>query len=495
MSKKLITLTLLLTLSCFTVAEEQTRPNILWIFLEDTSPYFGCFGDEVNKNHTPTVDKLAQEGVLFKRCYMPAPVCSATRSAMIVGTMQTTTGTHQHRAARCTAQRDGKSPKNLYLLPKPYIPIPQLMKEAGYHTFNNGKDDYNFTYDRRKLYTSGNPQNYQYPYNGWQGWFGKGSWNDRQDKSQPWFGQIMLWGGKSNAKLLAKKDTLAPGAVALPPYFPNTKSFNKSWTHHWNACRYADVQVQEILDNLKKDGELENTIIFFFSDHGDNKSLRHKQFCFEGGVHVPLIISGTHPAIKKGQVRPELMSGLDIGATTLAMAGLKLPTYLDGQYLFGKEHKKRDFVISARDRCDYTIDRIRTVRTENFRYIRNFKTDRALLQPQYRDKSVDFRTLKSMHENGTLDGKLSKMYFGKRDAEELYDMKNDPHQMNNLAFDSNYKAELEKHRAILTKWIKETDDKGQYPESDEEMKAQLRFWKSRAVNPEYDKYKKEIGVK
>jgi len=126
------------------VNNEGHRPNILWIFLEDTSPYFGCYGDEINKGFTPTIDKMAEDGVIFERCYMPAPVCSPCRSALIVGAMQTTTGTHQHRSARVDVRRD-KDPQNLYPLPAPYTTIPQLMRAAGYHTFNAGKDDYNFT--------------------------------------------------------------------------------------------------------------------------------------------------------------------------------------------------------------------------------------------------------------------------------------------------------------------------------------------------------------
>jgi len=466
-----------------------SQPNILWIFLEDTSPYFGCYGDEINKGHTPTIDKMAEDGVLFERCYMSAPVCSPCRSALITGVMQTTTGTHQHRSARCTKNRD-KDPQNLYPLPAPYKPIPQLIKEAGYHTFNHGKDDYNFTYDRRDLYSSGNPKNYKYPYNGWQGWFGKGSWNDRTDKSRPWFGQIMLWGGKNNAKKLKDSERLAPGSVKLPPYFPDTPAFQKDWTHHWNACRYVDTEVQEILDRLKKDGEFENTVIFFFSDHGDNRSLRHKQFCYEGGVQVPLVIMG--PGIPKGVRRPEIITGLDISATTLALAGVELPDYLDGQNLFDANYEVHDFVVSARDRCDYTIDRIRTIRTDKYRYIRNYFPERSLLQPGYRDGHHTVKDLKRLHKEGKLTKLQDDIFFGVRPEEELYDIAEDPHQINNLALNPEYKKELLHHRAILDRWIKETDDKGQYPESDAEMRSQVSFWRGRTVNPEFDKYEEEL---
>ena len=237
-------------------------------------------------------------------------------------------GTHNHRSARGKVDL-----KNQYILPAKYKTIPELIRKAGYHTFNRGKDDYNFTYDRHKLYTSGNQSSYKYPENGWQGLSGTGAWSDRKDKSQPWFGQIQLRGGKAKLKL-DNNNILKAGDVPLPPYFPNTKVFNKAWTHHWNSARQTDLHVKRIIDDLKADGEYENTIIFLFSDHGDNFSLRHKQFCYEGGLHVPLIISGKHELIKKGMRRSEIMSGLDISATTLALAGITLPDYLEGQDLF-----------------------------------------------------------------------------------------------------------------------------------------------------------------
>lgn len=476
---KFFTLIFLVSFSLFATQ----KPNILWIYLEDTSPYFSCYGDQYNKDATPNVDKLAEEGVLFERCYTPAPVCSSTRSALIIGAMQTTTGTHHHRSFRGT-----KDLLNKYELPEKYKTLPELFREAGYHTFNRGKDDYNFTYDRHKLYSSGTSPKYQYPENGWQGLVGSGSWNDHTDKDQPWFGQIQMRGGKTKLKL-KKSALIKSGDVPLAPYFPDTPAFNKAWTHHWNTVRQTDADVKTIIDQLKADGEYENTVIFFFSDHGDNKSLRHKQFCYEGGVHVPLIISGKHELIQAGNRRKEIMHALDISATSLALAGIDLPDYLEGQNLFSETYKKQKYIISARDRCDFTIDRIRTVRSEKFRYIKNYHTDRPLLQAQYRDAQPTMRDLKTLNSSGQLDPKISQMFFGKRPAEELYDLVEDPHQMNNLASAKDYSAILEEHRKALENWVAKTDDKAQYPESTEEMKAQLNKWKGRCVNPEYKPYK------
>lgn len=188
---------LLAGMATISIADEPTKPNILWIFSEDLSPYMGCYDDPVNRGHTPTLDALASDGVLFERVYMPAPVCSACRSAIITGVMQTTTGTHQHRSSR--APGNTIDPDVFIELPQGMKTIPELMREVGYFTFNSGKDDYNFNYDRRKLYSVGTKANYKPGMNGWQGNFArhsgsftKDTWNARPDIDQPWFGQIMI---------------------------------------------------------------------------------------------------------------------------------------------------------------------------------------------------------------------------------------------------------------------------------------------------------------
>jgi len=476
------------------------KPNILWIFSEDLSPYMGCYDDPINKDHTPTIDKLAAEGVLFKQTFVPAPVCSACRSALITGVYQTTTGTHQHRSSR--APEGTIDPPSQIHLPEGMITIPEIMRNAGYYTFNQGKDDYNFHYDRRKLYSTGTKEDYKVGMNGWQGNlaidhknFRVGNWKNRTKKDQPWFGQITLLGGKANNRWVDKKDQLSPNDVPLPPYFPDVPDHRKSWTAHYNAARGADNRVQQVIDELKADGELENTIIFFFSDHGNNHSLRHKQFCYDGGLHIPLIIHGSHPKLQAGTVRDELVNGLDIPATTLALADVPRPDYLDGFDLFAETYKPRRFIISARDRCDYTIDRIRTVRTDRYRYIRNYFVDRPLLQAQYRDKHTTVKSLKQAKEEGKLTPYQENHWFGIRPTEELYDIKKDPHQIHNLALDHDYIQQLSTHRTILEQWIHDTNDQGQYPESAVQLKGTYDLWiqkdifRDAKVNPEYDQFR------
>ena len=461
----------------------------------------GCYGDSINKGYTPTIDQFASEGVLFKRAYATAPVCSASRSALITGAMQTTTGTHQHRSGRTT---DGEIvPEALQIhLPINIKTIPELMRAAGYFTFNNGKDDYNFHYNRNALYSVGSAENYNPGMNGWQGNSARERmsltndvWNSNPNKDQPWFGTVQIMGGKADFKYVRDGQKLADNEVPLPPYFPNAPEQREAWTKHYNANRGSDVRIAEILSKLKTDGALDNTIIFFFSDHGSNTSLRHKQFCYEGGLLIPLIVKGPHKNIVAGTVRNELVSLLDVSATTLALAGIDLPEYLDGQNLFAKDFKSPKYIIGARDRCDYTIDRIRTVRSEQYRYIRNFYPERPMLQAGYRDDWPIVTEFKLLHAQGKLTDYQKTHWFGTRPKEELYDIKKDPHQIHNLAGETRFASVLKEHRNVLENWMKETNDKGQYSESPEQLRATYELWKdlpifkNAAVNPEYNQFK------
>ena len=338
-----------LTALASTAAE---KPNILWIYTEDLSPWIGCYGDKINPGKTPTIDALAENGVLLERCFTPAPVCSATRSALITGAMQTTSGTHNHRSSRSA---------DAYIeLPKGWKTLPELMRANGYATMNRGKDDYNFHYNREDLYSIGSTESG----NKRMAKPGGGKLSELP-KDKPFFAQIQLSGGKTNPKKATTRTT--PKDITLPGYYPDTEVFRQIWANHFDTVRATDDAVKKVLAELAATGRADNTVVFFFSDHGNNTSVRHKQFCYEGGVHVPCIISG--PGIAKSKRRSDLVSGLDISATTVALAGIKLPTWYEGNDLFAKVFTPREFVISARDRCDFTIDVTRTVRTEKFRYL------------------------------------------------------------------------------------------------------------------------------
>lgn len=444
--------------------QAKDRPNIVWIFVEDMNGWYGCYGD--NTVPTPNIDALANRGVRFDRTYMPAGVCSATRSAIATGAMQTSLGIHNHRSSR------KRVPEEVIYLPDGVKTIYQLMREAGYHvTSNTGKNDFNFIFSNSDLYDQ----------------LGKGMnlsdnhWRKRP-QGKPFFAQIQLRGGKNTGKGVPKTD---PDKMKVAPYYPDHPVIRGEYAHHYDTIRQTDNEVGNIIKALEDDGLLDNTIVFYWTDHG-MRLHRHKQWLYEGGIRVPFVLAG--PGIDKGVTRDDLISGIDISATTLAIAGVDLTKHkwIEGRDFLADDHKPRDFVISARDRCDYTIDRVRTVTTKKYKYMRNFLTDRTFMQPQYRDGRPHMEVCRELFKAGKLND-VQAFKWQARVPEELYDLENDPHEINNLADDPKFAKVLAEHRAILEKWMKETDDKGQYPESIDSLRGVLKRWSKQAVNPEYEK--------
>ena len=432
------------------------KPNVLWIFIEDMSPYIGCYGSEENKGATPNIDALAESGVMFTRAYVPHPICSPCRSAMMTGAYATTYGFHNHRSKGGSLDRLG------------ITTVPQLFRKHGYETFNAGpKSDYNFGKPRMDEMYSHSVKDAK-TIRVKQPWRKDVvAWRGIEDR--PFFGQIQFWGGKVNAwgpksggTPPANFKPCDPDSVTPPAYFPNNEVFRKYHACHCTTVRVTDEDTKTIVDQLKADGLLDKTVIFWFSDHGNPDNVRAKQFCTEAGTHVPLIVTGPHKKLVPGTVRNELVSMLDVCATSLALVGIPIPDYFDGRDLLADDFAPREYVISARDKCDDTWDRIRAVRTDRYRYIRNFMTDRILFQRQYRYGREYSKFLLKGHAEGTLPAITEEIFFGPRPAEELYEIGEDPDEINNLAEDPKYKDELERHRKILDDWINETDDKGQY---------------------------------
>lgn len=480
-------------LSLYSCTENKTsevvnnKPNILWIVLEDTAPLLGCYGETLIK--TPNIDELAKNGVVYQNAIMPAPVCSPSRSTIITGVMSTTLGTHNHHSAR--------TEESAIYLPKHIKTIPELFKAAGYFTFNNGKDDYNFTYDRKNLYDQGYKHHPLY-----------GKSGDRLDiktlaDKTPFFGQIQLYGGKEIFNSKFKENVKTPvdrSLIKLPPYLPNHPTIIEEYANHLDAIQITDEKVGEIIKKLKESDLLENTIIFFFSDHGMRQT-RHKQFLYEGGIRVPLIIADFTKSknIKSGTTHEGLVSGIDLGPSSLALADISIPDYMEGRNIFNLDDGEREYVISTRDRCDFTIDRIRSVRSKDYKYIKNFMTDRSYTQPTYMDvdKVPFMKTMHQLHKENKLDSIQSIFFANERPPEELYNLKDDPFELTNLAPNPKYAIVLKEHATILENWIMKTDDKGQYPENEENLKLMLGIWGNHAVNPEYDvlreKYKDLAG--
>ncbi|MEM0896175.1 MAG: sulfatase [Verrucomicrobiota bacterium] len=463
-----------------TALRADDRPNILWIYLEDVSGWFSCYGDTVIE--TPNIDAVAASGIRFDRFYTPAGVCSTTRSAIITGMMQTSIGAHNHRSCRPDFRGMEMGEYDRNPLPEGVTPLPVLFQKAGYYTFNEGgKDDYNFEFSVEEFY------NHIPKKKGWgpaalvagECWAGRA-------EGQPFFGQVQLGGGKLGKRAPTVTDR---NIVPVPPYYPDIEEVREEIAHHYDCLLETDRQVGDIMAALKRDGLYENTLIFMFSDHG-YKLHRHKQLLYEGGIQMPLIVAG--PGVESGKVRKDLVSGIDVSAATLAAAGLDLPAKMEGRDFLASDHEPREFVISARDRCDYTIEHIRAVVTPRFKYLRNYSNDRPWMQPTYKDPWPVSIKLRELMAAGAMNG--TQMVFFDPDGkpeEELYDLQNDPHEIYNLAQDPRFAPQLNAHREILETWITESGDQGASGESELGLLCTMKRWGEKCVNPEYDAVRAE----
>jgi len=435
---------------------DEDFPNILWIVVDDMSCDFGYQGQALV--NTPHVDRLAQEGVVFSNAYVTAAVCSSSRTAMITGMYQTSIGAHNHPSGRGTVKQ---------YLPEPVRMVPELLKEAGYYLSNTnatltrfGKTDYDFVWDNKGLYDAPD----------WSG----------RNPGQPFFAQVQLFGGKYRnvpaAYARVKKeldDLVTPDQVSIPPYYPDDPVFRKDWAEYLNSVQYTDREVGRILQRLKEDEVLDNTIIFFMTDHGISQA-RGKQFLYEEGIKIPFVVWAPG-RIESGTTRDELIEHIDMAATSLYFAGIDIPEYMQARPLFGPQAQPRDYVVSARDRCDETVDRIRSVRQGNYKYIRNFYPKRPYLQPCiYKDKKPFMAPLRQLYAEGKLNAVQSLIMAETRPEEELYHLSEDRWEIRNLAEDPKHLAKLREMRAILSNWIIETDDHGRFPESEAAYDSQMK---------------------
>ena len=464
------------------VPADNERPNILWIVAEDVSPWMSMWNDNIAK--TPTFDKMAEEGVTFMQVFSPNPICSPTRSALMTGRWPTSDGVHNHRSSRDEKGRDA------VYLPEGHMTLPELFKSNGYETFNIGKDDYNFVYNRPDLYTAASE--------GVPGHIGglngaEFDWTQLAKSDKPFFGQIQLRGGKTRGK---GKHKIDKANVVMPPYYPDVPSVREVVENHYISIVNTDIEVAKILKKLDATGEADNTAVFFISDHGMG-GLRHKQFIYDGGVHVPVIAKwpeGKEVLQRFGKKRDDMMSLIDISAGTLELAGIEVPEYFEAKSIFSEDMKPRSYVPLSRDRADFTFDQMRGVRTTDFKYIRHKYPDTAYFLPGYRDKLKVTKDMKRLYKEGKLTPEQSVLMAPTRPPEELFDLKNDPHEVNNLATDPKYAAKLAELSGILDDWIKETGDKGQVEESEAVVAAMVARWQKKCTDPRCLAYVKKYGM-
>lgn len=450
--------------------DRAARPNVLWLIGEDLGPELGCYGTE--QVWTPNLDRLAKDGVRYTHAYTVAPVCSPSRSAFMTGMYQTTIGAHNHRS-----HRDDK-----FGLPDGVRVITDWLRPAGVHTANlvqlppalgfkgTGKTDWNFHYGgdvvegSQKMVLN----------------FAKGKafdgdrWEDLK-AHQPFYAQINF--DETHRKYHAPKKA-DPAKVSIPPYYPDHPVTRTDWAEYLDSASELDRKVGLILKQLDDDGLADSTVVVFLGDHGQSH-VRGKQFCYETGLHIPLIIRWPSKfpepkGFKAGTVDDRLLEAIDLSATTLSILGVEKPEKMQGRVFLGdKAEAPRALVFGARDRCDETVDRIRTVRDRRYRYIRNFMPERPFLQRnRYKERSYPvWNLIKDLAAQGKLTPEQAFLAAPTRPPEELYDLDTDPYEVRNLAASPEHAETLKRLRGELERWIESTNDQGRTPEPPELLEA------------------------
>lgn len=465
--KRILALVFLLVGTAAAGRAADPRPNILWFIVDDMSANLSSYGEKLIE--TPHIDRLAREGTRFSRAFTTAPVCSPCRSAFITGMYQTTIGSHHHRSGRGVER---------IKLPAGVEPAPVLFQRAGYYTgIGSGLSDVNRAGKKAgvgKKKGGGGIGKTDYNFDWDPAMFNGSDWAGRK-AGQPFFMQVQLGGGKlrggtdTSARALAERAKAEFGAatdpekVVLPPYYPRDPVLLRDWAAYLDAVRFTDQHVGDVIARLEKEGILDQTLVIFTTDHGISHA-RGKQFLYDEGTHVPFVVRG--PGVPRGKVRDDLIELIDLAPISLAAAGIPPPAGMQAKNVFAKDYTPRDFVFAARDRCDETVERLRSVRSDRFLYIRNFHPQRPHLQPNaYKDGKTIVQILRTLHGAGKLDPLAEKLLFSPaRPAEELYEWTTDRWQVKNLAGDPAHRATLEKMRSRLDRWMVETTDRG--PESE-----------------------------
>lgn len=427
---------------CTASAEKNahTKPNIIWLIAEDISPALGCYGDSLAT--TPNLDRLASKGVVFTNAWSTAPICAPSRSCLISGLYATSLGT-QHLRSEVN-------------FPTQLKRLPELLKESGYFTTNRDKTDYNFSAEGMFDHWSSEMT----------------PWRHRQE-GQPFFSFINIGPShegtvneldnyKNLTKDLAPELFHDPAKIKLPPYYPDSPETREVWAHYYDILTVLDQNVGSLLDSLKKDNLMDETIIFFIADHGFGMP-RYKRWLNKTGMNVPLILHVPEKyrhlvdEFQEGGKTDELVSFIDMAPTVLSLAGAKIPTYMEGKPFLGNTDSiKRSFAFGARDRADDMVEMSRSVTDGRYIYIRHFMPHLPYIQPGFifSDEKEAFKALRKLHQEGKTNAEQEKLWNPKP-IEEFYNLDTDPSETNNLAMDqtvSDIKGNLknELHSWMLT---------------------------------------------
>lgn len=419
---------------------ENDLPNILWIVSEDNSPMLGCYGDKFAT--TPNLDNFASQGVLYLNAFANAPVSAPARSTIITGMYANSLGTHHMRSR--------------YFIPDFIKKYPEYLREAGYYCTNRSKTDYNIAGDDKSIWNESSKN---------------ASYKNRKT-GQPFFSIINITISHESSIHKAQEITRHdPAGVQLPPYHPDTPEMRHDWALYYDKVEDMDTRVGEVLDELEKDGLAENTIVFYYSDHG-GVLCRSKRYLYDSGTHVPMIIrfpdkyKHLSPG-KPGTTTDRIVSFVDLAPTLLSLTNITIPEYMQGEAFLGIQQKKpREYAYLFRGRMDERIDMMRAVRDKKFKYIRNYMPHRIYGQHlQYLWIPPSTRSWEKEFIQGRCNTEQS-IFWQTKPPEELYDITKDQWEVNNLASDPSYKEVLERMGKEVKNWVRNIRDPGFLPEGE-----------------------------
>lgn len=427
------------------------RPNVVWILSEDNSKHYLQLFDPAGTT-TPNIAAMAKEGVLFQRAFSNAPVCSVARTTLLTGCYAPRIGTQYHRRSKLAA------------MPTDVQMFPAYLRSAGYYTTNNSKEDYNAVKAD----------------NVWDDSSRKASWKNRPNTETPFF-HMQTFGQShegslhfSRKKMESEPTNHAPNKVTLAPYHPDTKTFRYTHARYLDRIQDIDQLVGEVIQQLEADGVLEETFVFYFGDHGGVLP-RSKGYPYEAGLHVPLVVrvpekfKDLSPLPRSSQT-DGFVEFVDFGPTVLDLAGVEIPKGVDGIPFLGSqttsaELEQRNETFGYADRFDEKYDMIRTLRIGDWKYIRNYESFLpAGLQNNYRYRMLAYQEWRSQYRQGTLNP-MQQQFYQAKPLEGLYNLKTDPHEINNLAQDPQYQEQLVAMRTRLQERMQAMPDLSLIPES------------------------------
>ena len=422
-------------------------PNILWLTSEDNGPHLGCYGDKYAD--TPNLDGLAAKGMIYTRAISNAPVCAPARTTIISGMYPTSTGAEHMRS--------------MTQLPKGFKMYPVYLRELGYYCTNNSKEDYNLAKDGEVWNEGGR----------------KATWTNRPNKDQPFFAiHNFTVSHESQIRKRPHQQIHDPSKVRVPAYHPDTPEVRQDWAQYYDKLTEMDKMVGEKLKLLKEQRLADNTIIFYFGDHGSGMP-RSKRWPYFSGINVPLIIhvpeKWKHLAssdYKVGGKSDNRVGFVDLAPTLLSIAGKKTPVHMQGHAFMGKHQtSNQEYGYGFRGRMDERYDMVRSVVGEKFIYIRNYMPHKPYGQHvSYMFQTPTTQVWKKMFEDGKLNQAQSH-FWKTKPAEELYDLQKDPDEVMNLAKSSEHAAVLKKMRSAHLSHIRKIRDIGFLPEGEIHSRA------------------------